>query len=245
MRIVIVMVLALFAAQFSMIKAPQAQEYSVDKKTSLIYPNIQHEGESKNYYLTTPLSQPIEPHFKEVTFLSQPEPKTLSERVDRMVHGIKTDIPPEYDHYGYEIRRYMKSIMTPQDLNNTLQLPKKIQSAKTARIILDYWKKALSEERNAIQVELDKGNVSSSLITTFRYNSGVINEFIPDAYLWVDRNIEYLEFLQEHAGEYYIEYPFHDISNKTMRDKYIALYDEREQGLRRILKYSPFRAMIY
>ena len=245
MRYLIVMALVLFAVQLSWAGAAQAQNFSVNKHRSLLYPNIQHEGEAKSYYLTTPLEQPIEPHFKEMTFLNQPPAKTLTERVDRLVHGIKTDIPPEYDHYGYEIRRYMKSILTPQDLNNTLQLPKMIQNAKTARIILDYWKKALSEERNAIQKELDKGNVPSSLITTFRYNSGVVDEFVPDAYLWVDRNIEFLEYLQENAGEYYVEYPFYDVPDRIVRQKFENLYKERDQGLRRILKYSPFRARIY
>lgn len=245
MRLLSVLALAVLFAQFSFVNESAAQEYSVNKQTALLFPNIQHEGKHKNDYMTTPLEQPIEPHFKEITFLNQPPPKTLTERVDRLVHGIKTDIPPEYDHYGYEIRRYMKSILTPQDLNSTLQLPRKIQNARTARIILDYWKKALGEERSAIQKELDKGNVPSSLITTFRYNSGVIDEFIPDAYLWVDRNIEFLEFLQQNAGEYYVEYPFYEVPERAVRQRFQQLYSGRDKGLRRILQYSPFRAMVY
>jgi len=241
----LVLILAVCSVQFLMTGEVAAQQYRVNKNSAMFLPNIQHWGKSKQDYMRSTPEQPIEPHFKEITFLNQPDPKTLTERVDRLVHGIKTDIPPEYDHYGYEIRRYMKSILTPQDLNDTLLLPGKIQDAKTARIILDYWKKALSEERNIIQAELDKGNVPSSLITTFRYNSGVIDEFIPDAYSWVDRNIEFLEFLQSNAGEYYVQYPFYEVPERTVRAKFQELYDERTQGLQYILKYSPFRAMIY
>ena len=68
---------------------------------------------------------------------------------------------------------------------------------------------------------------------------------MPDAYLWVDRNIEFLEYLQENAGEYYVEYPFYDVPDRIVRQKFENLYKERDQGLRRILKYSPFRARIY
>src|SRR4051812_43914435 len=48
---------------------------------------------------------PIEPNFIPVKFLKTTPPKTLQERIDRLVEGIKIDTPPEYDYYGYEIRR--------------------------------------------------------------------------------------------------------------------------------------------
>lgn len=245
MRSLIVLALVLCLAQFSLISEMQAQERHVDKNTALILPNIQHEGKQRHEYRDLPLEPPMEPYFKKIQFINQAPAKTLGERVDRLVHGIKIDIPPEYDHYGYEIRRYMKSVLTPEDLNDPDKVAQKIQEAKTAQVILDYWKKALNEEQKAIEKELDEGNVSSSLIITFRYNSGVIDQFIPDAYSWIDRNIAFLELLQETKGKYYVKYPFYDVKDKTLRERFDKLYKRREAGLRRIIQYSPFRAMIY
>ena len=51
-----------------------------------------------------------EPFFKEVTFLNLEHPRTFQGRIDRLLYGIYTDVAPEYDHFGYEIRRYMAGV---------------------------------------------------------------------------------------------------------------------------------------
>jgi hypothetical protein len=248
MRIVFVSVFAFLLCSFELMfmHSASAQEFSINNKHSaLLLPNIQHAGRNRNDYFDMDLEQPIEPHFKQVKFINQPPPKTLSERVDRLIHGIKIDIPPQYDHYGYEIRRYMKSILTPHDLHNSLILPEKIKNAKTARVILEYWKKSLNEEMSQIEVELEKGSTTPTLRTTYRYNAGIVNAFIADAYLWIDKNIEFLEFLRENSGEFYVNYPFYDVPERSVRTKFTELYKKREEGLNHIIVYSPFRAMIY
>ncbi|MFP4313376.1 MAG: hypothetical protein ACLFR0_03520 [Alphaproteobacteria bacterium] len=178
-------------------------------------------------------------------FFKQPPPRTLSERIDRLIHGIYIDIPPKYDHYGYEIRRHMKSILTPHDLHDPLMMPEKIRNAKTARIILDYWKKELSLEMKAIQKEIDEGEFSSGIKTTFRYNQRIVNTFLPEAYEWVDSNIEFLEYLNEIRGDFYINYPLYQVPVQSQREKVKELYKTRQKALKKIIKYTPFRAMIY
>lgn len=224
-----------------------AQEYSVDKNSgeTIALPNIQTPKNSKlGYTLETP-APPVEPHFKQVKFIKQPEPKTLSERIDRLIHGIYIDIPPEYDHYGYEIRRHMKSIGTPNDLHNTLLLPEKIRNAKAARVILNYWKKELSDEIKEIEVLMESRDTTIAQKTTFRYNKRIVTTFLPEAYEWIDGNIYFLEYLQEISGQFYVNYPFYQIPNSNHRKKVKELYDQREQALENIVKYSPYRAMIY
>lgn len=226
--------------------AAHAQEDELDKNGALVLFNIQHKGlYSRQDAMEKTIEPPLEPYFKQVQFLKPEPPKTLTERVDRLIYGIKTDVPPEYDHYGYEIRRYMKSILTPADLINTLVLPEKIQNAKTARIILDYWKKSLLQEMQVIEKEIEATNATSTLRINYKYNAGIVNSFIPDAYLWIDRNIEFLEYLQNITGSFYISYPFYDVPDYTRREKVQKLYDAREKALESMIAYSPFRAMVY
>lgn len=222
------------------------EKLSVDRNAALFLPNIQHEFKDQREFMSeTIISPPVEPLFKQVKFLKQAPPKTVIERIDRLIHGIRIDIPPEYDHYGYEIRRYMKSILTPDDLNNTMLIPEKLKSARTARVILDYWKKSLMEEMKIIEDELAKGNTGSNILTTYRYNKGIVNAFIPELYSWIDSNIEFLEFLQEIGGEFYVEYPFYELSTPPLAEKLDQLYRKREEGLKRVVPYSPFSAMVY
>ena len=201
---------------------------------------------NKNHFMDKTEEPPTEPYLKQVKFLKQNPPKTLGERVDRLIHGIYIDIPPEYDHYGYEIRRNMKSILTPSDLNDSLLVPGKIENAKKARIILDYWRKELDKELKEIEVLLEEDkNTSSKVKTTYRYNKRVVMEFNPVLYNWVDKNIKFLELVMESNGEFYVKYPFYDVPSMQMREKFQELYDERQDALKKVRKYSPFRAMIY
>lgn len=232
---------------FADLKISHAQEYSVNEHSheTIALPNIQHEKRSKLSYIEKRLSVPVEPHFKQVKFLKQPSPKTLSERVDRLIHGLYIDIPPEFDHFGYEIRRHMKSILTPHDLHNTLVLPEKIRNAKTARVILNYWKKQLNTEIKEIEEEIENSNTTVGLRTTFRYNKRIVTSFIPEAYKWIDSNIEFLEYMRAISGEFYVNYPFYQIPNTKHRIAVEELYNKREEALQQIIAYSPFRAMVY
>lgn len=221
------------------------ERFSINRDRALFLPNIQHEAKRREEFMGQNPEMPVEPMFKQVRFLKLDPPKTLMERIDRLIHGIRIDIPPEYDHYGYEIRRYMKSILNPEDLNDSMMVPERLKQARTARVILEYWKKHLGDEMKLIDAELEKGNISPSVITTYKYNAGVVNTFIPEVYVWIDRNIEFLEFVQEIGGEYYVSYPFYEVTNPTFRERFLTLYNRREDGLKKVIQYSPFLPMVY
>ncbi len=53
---------------------------------------------------------PQEPNIVVAKFLKIEPPQNLTERVARLAHGITVDMPPDYDYYGYEIRRYMQGV---------------------------------------------------------------------------------------------------------------------------------------
>lgn len=240
--IIFSLVLVSFQASFSFAANP---EYSVDKSNSLILPNIVHAHLNKHHFMTKKEQPPSEPHFKKVRFLKQPPPKTLGERVDRLIHGIYIDITPEYDHFGYEIRRTMKSILTPHDLNDPLLIPEKLENVRKARIILDYWKRELNKEMRELEALVGEQNTTISLKTTFRYNQRIVMEFIPVLYGWVDKNMKFLEHVRDMNGEFYVNYPFYDIADRDKKKEFQKLYNEREEALRKVITYSPFRAMIY
>ncbi|MFN3700123.1 MAG: hypothetical protein ACK4VI_01215 [Alphaproteobacteria bacterium] len=223
-----------------------AQEYSIDREASQYFPNILDSHVPRHEMLSrSNVELPHEPMIKEVRFTKQDPPRTINERIERLVHGVLHDIPPTYDHYGYEIRRYMKSILTPHDLNDSLHIIEKLRQARTARIILDYWRKELQNEMAEIEKAIEASQTTTSMITMFRHNSGIINKFIPDLYMWIDRNIEFLEYLQSINGEYYVNYPFYEFSRSVQERTARDLYTKREQGLRAVIEYAPFRGMIY
>lgn len=53
---------------------------------------------------------PNEPNIIAIRFQQDKPPKGVVERIQRLTLGITTDMPPEYDVYGYEIRRYMAQV---------------------------------------------------------------------------------------------------------------------------------------
>lgn len=245
MRLFIFVALFTCMAQFAFISSADALDRVVNKSTSLFLPNIYHSGIKKHDLDDMNIEEPPEPFFEKIKFLEKQPADSLAQRVDRLVHGITIDIPPEYDHYGYEIRRYMSDLLTPSDLNDPEKLMEKIVNVKKAKIILDYWKKAINEEKKAIEAKIKNENVPSSVITSFRFNVGNADKFLADAHMWIDSNQEFLEFLQENQNQYYVQYPFYEIESDTVRSKFKRLYESRQRGLEAIIEYSPFRAMIY
>ena len=245
MRIFIFITVFAVMVQYSFIGYAHAAERLINKSKSLFLTNIYHEGITKYDVQKNPLDPPPEPYFEQIKFLKQAPADSLTQRIDRLIHGTKIDIPPEYDHYGHEIRRYMSDLLTPADLNDPEKLAQKIANVKKARIILEYWRKSISEEQKAIEEIIQNKNVSPSTITSFRFNSGSVDQFISDAYMWVDRNLEFLEFLQENQGEYYVQYPYYQVDDSVVRANFEKKFNNRRKGLERIIQYSPFRSMIY
>tara|TARA_X000001036_G_scaffold356242_1_gene338255 strand:- start:4647 stop:5450 length:804 start_codon:yes stop_codon:yes gene_type:complete len=189
-----------------------------------------------------------EPFFKKQKFLKLEPAMSLSERIDRLLYGIFTDIPPEYDHYGYEIRRYMAAIGSLEAYRNEESVAREIKNIKTAQIILDYWEKSLKKEIDEIDAILKENRDTTSLRTRYRYNRGIVTAFMVEMNSWLEHNLNLLEYVQELGGRRF------QISDKTkilsLRNedelkRYAKLYRVKLEALAEVRGYMPFRMMIY
>lgn len=200
---------------------------------------------SNHDYYSKTFSEPQEPIYTKIKFAAQGAPKHLQERIERLLYGITIDISPEYDYYGYEIRRYMRSILTPSDLQNKESVLEAKSNVRRARIVLNYWQEELNKEMKALEKALEEGQPTSHMLSSFRYNRNEVTRFIPTAYGWIDRNSDFLDFLESIEGQYFVKYPLYQIPNNVLKAKFSTLYAAREEARERMTRYSPFRAMIY
>lgn len=187
-----------------------------------------------------------EPQIPEVKFLAQDPPRTLKERTDRLLEGIMVDVPPEYDHYGYEMRRYMAHILNREVFSNRERLKQELQNIRNARIVLDYWGKALNAEIEAIETEIEQSDASSTMRTTFNYNRGVASAFLQEAGAWLEHNENLLAFLLgKNPAEYGIngsELIFMSPEDSRAFGKLLKI---REAARKIVAQYAPFRVMPY
>ena len=196
--------------------------------------------QEKNY------RSPIEPVFEKVTYLKIEPPGTLNERIDRLIHGIYVDVPPEYDHYGYEIRRYMSAIGNVDAINSNQNLQGQIKNIKSAEIILKYWAESLRKEFAEIEAEIETSNASSSTRSSFKYHRGVAEAFLTEATSWMRNNRKGLEYLLEiGAGSYQFDPPKFIFKDQKQLKKYTALYEAQQKALEQMKEYTPFRMMVY
>lgn len=188
-----------------------------------------------------------EPFFKKVEFKTIEPAYGLQERVERILYGLYTDVPPEYDHYGYEIRRYMASIGNANSINNPNFIAAQLKNIKNASIILDYWQKSLKEEMDEIDQEITDSNNRTNIRTIFKYNRGVATAFFVEQQNWMNNNKMLLEYLQEIGPR---AYKYHEngvltFKNKEHLRRFSAIYRSKLISLRQIREYLPFRMMIY
>ncbi|MCB9982424.1 MAG: hypothetical protein H6861_01945 [Rhodospirillales bacterium] len=196
--------------------------------------------------LEFPYKQPEEPYFEEVTFLKQAPPGTLSERVDRLTHGIYIYIQPEYDPYGHEIRRYMAHIGGQDVLNSSENIHGQLMNIKRAEIILKFWREAVNAEIKAIEKEIEDTNASSSVRTSFKYHSGVTKAFFAEAHSWMRNNrklLEYLDNLDERSYEF--AEPTMSFASYEQLTEYASFLKARDEALEQIQGYTPFIKMVY
>lgn len=201
------------------------------------------ETEDDSFYI--PQQEPV---FKEVQFLKHTPPATMQERVERLLHGVTVDLPPEYDHYGYELRRYMASIGGPDVLGDRARLESEMKNIKKAGIVLDYWQKVLVQEVQDIKAALEADEkISRDVRSAYSYNQARVNNFINDAELWIRSNEEFGKFMLEHEHE--VDYQYHDPKIEFLRDqdrdRFIKLYKARERARLQINTYQPFMMMVY
>lgn len=188
---------------------------------------------------------PIEPNIIETKFLQAAPPRNILERIERLRQGIDVDIPPQYDVYGYEIRRYMAHIGNTRIYSDEAFLIEQMKNVKKAGVILEYWQKHLDDEIDAIELEIKETEPSSSAWTIFRENRKSVRAFIVDARSWVDSNERFLQNVYDNFGDLKLEYPDLHFSLKGARIDFYNLLRVRQVNTREIRKYQAFSMMVY
>lgn len=187
-----------------------------------------------------------DPEFEVVKYLKLDEPKTMRERIERLVHGIYVDLPPEYDHYGYELRRYMAHVGGPYVATSNTNIEGQLQNIKNAKIIAKHWQKTMFQEVKDIEAELETHESASSYRTLYKYNSGIARAFFTELSSWLDNNETLLEYLLTiDKNGYSYEAPVFRFADKEHLKQFARYYDAQIRSLEQIRKYPPFRIMLY
>ncbi len=191
--------------------------------------------------------QPIEPNIAEVKYRHLPEINGISERIDRLIQGIKVDIPPEYDHYGHEIRRHMVGVGNMKIFEDEEYLIEQIKHTRKAKVIAKFWKKHLDNEMKELsEIVENDDRVSFANRTAFKQNKLTTRTFLISLTGWIDTNEAFLmEIFNNKPETYEVMYP--EIIIKPSKER-LAFYNKltaKQFRLKEITKYRSFSMMVY
>ncbi len=189
---------------------------------------------------------PKEPVILEVKFKDIPILTSFKERIDRLTYGITAYIPPEYDHYGHEIRRYMAHIGNFKAYQDKDKLVEQLRNVKKAKVIKKYWQKHLKKEIDEIDNIIDSDeNVSSVLRSSFSQNSSTARGFLLSLGLWLDANEEVLVFMYKNFDLITARYPSIIIPRARENLEFYNLVYNRQSTLKDIVEYTAYEMMVY
>jgi hypothetical protein len=188
---------------------------------------------------------PAEPAIPEVTFYEFEKPDHLQGLAESLVHGVTIGLPPEYDHYGYELRRYMKSVGNFEVYKNRAALERELLNIKKSLVVFKYWREKLNEDMAGVEKRLETENASSQVRTTYKLNAGILRAFMIEGQSWINANQAMLEFLKSRQSQYLFEDGQLKFVTAGDRRKFLSLYDARERARNQIHQYDPFRIMVY
>lgn len=189
---------------------------------------------------------PEEPNLLQVKFMRLDPPSGMTDRVTRIVYGITKDIPPEYDHYGYEIRRYMASCGNARIYEDDAFLETQIKNVRKAKVIQTYWADFIRSESEEIEkiMESDK-MVTSVERAAFRNNRADARAFMIALQGWIDSNEKLLQAIYDLNNYYELSYPEVIFLRPYERIDYYNALQVRQAKLMEIQKYQPFSIMVY
>lgn len=190
-------------------------------------------------------SGPKEPVLPRVTFLDFDRPGHLQGQIESLVHGITIGLPPEYDHYGYELRRYMKSVGNFDIYKNNISLQEQKTNIAKAQIIFKHWRHKLNTDMRDIANRIRDENGDSKARTTFKLNAGLIKAFMIEMQSWLNANEALLQFLDNSQGAYRLDGGEIGFESSGDRAMFASLYAAREKARQQIYKYDPFRIVVY
>lgn len=187
-----------------------------------------------------------EPEFKPVKFYKLDPPKTLRERVERLTHGMLMDMPPEYDYYGYEIRRFMARIGNPAVMDSPTNIKGQLQNIQVAQKVAADWQAAHLKEAREIERLIEETDASSAVRSLYQTQKSEAQAFFLELNRWIRNNRDSLNYLLEiGTGRYqYQDGEFRFRSSEEFK-KYLFLHESRLRTLERMHEYTPFRVMVY
>lgn len=194
---------------------------------------------------------PQEPNIGKVTYQKIPDYRNLDERIDRLIQGIRKDLPPDYDHYGHEIRRYMARVGNVQIFGDEEYLKEQIRNAKRAQLIAEYWEKHLKSEIAAIEEIIEKDNkkknqeIPFATRRIFQQNVTTVTNFMIVLKPWIDDNEQFLITLYQYMDLIEFSYPELVLTLPNERTELYNALKIRQTRLRSIREYDPFAMMVY
>ena len=190
---------------------------------------------------------PVDPVFRAVDFFKLAEAGDLRERIERLTYGTHVDIPPQYDYYGYSIRRYMARVGSPAALSTKENIKGQITNIEYAEMVLQQWKLAIYKEIDVIDdIRRDDPKRAASVGSLYKYNTSSVKAFLLEAQSWLKNNKAFLRFLYNLNEESY-EYkdPVFIFTDARDLERFNAFYDAQQKSLKQIQTYPPFRMMLY
>ncbi|MGB0720307.1 MAG: hypothetical protein ACPGRX_07525 [Bdellovibrionales bacterium] len=186
-----------------------------------------------------------EPDFPEIQFFALDPPKTLNEKIEALLYGITIDLPPQYDVYGYEIRRSMAHIGAEKTLSDPKAVHQALLDTQRAGLLLDEWNKKRIEEMRDIEKTLEETGADYTQRSAFKYNRGQVQAFMIETRSWIENNRKLLALLHN-AGEE-VEYVNGRINFRNPDDlkKFAKTYEARQKSLQQLHTYPLFRMMVY
>ncbi|HCQ70591.1 MAG: hypothetical protein CL570_05805 [Alphaproteobacteria bacterium] len=189
---------------------------------------------------------PVEPKVPEVTFYEFDSPQHLQGRIDGLLHGIKITLPPEYDHYGYEVRRFMNSVGRIQIYSNRYAIEDELVNIEKAWVVFRYWREALIAEIEAIDEGIKADATTGSKVKTmFNVNQAVVKAFIIEMQAWLNANQALLTFLADNRKLYAFEQGNFVFKSSQAASQFVALFGARERAKLEMREYDPFGKIVY
>lgn len=188
---------------------------------------------------------PTEPRFLDVKYKKLTPYTSIEDRIKRLNFGISKTIPPEYDHYGHEIRRYMAEVGNLRVFEDEEFLKEQIKSVKKAKVVFDYWEQYLNKEIKEIDEYISTQPVTASGRTNLKQSKAQLKTFLIIMKSWLYANERYLTFIFENFEDIELEYP--EILFLNQRPK-IEMYNRfafKQQKLKELKDFKPFEMMVY
>lgn len=189
---------------------------------------------------------PKPPAAPKIEFYEFDKPDHVEGRVESLVHGLTITLPHEYDHYGYEVRRYMNNVGRLEIFRNRYAMEQEIVNIEKAWVVFSYWREALLSELDAIDQAIKADpDMSSKIKTRFKVNQAIVKAFIIEMQSWLDANDNLLKFLADNRKQYTFEEGRFIFRRNDYVRRFLALFAAKEKAKQEMKKYDPFGLIVY